>query len=266
MDPTAAPNTAAPDTAAPDTAAPDTATPDSPAPGSPSAGASVGHGIPKAPASRPLEFVEHPVAVMRERAGDFLALMRQRRTVRDFADRPVPRDIIETALRTAGTAPSGANQQPWHFVAVADPDLKRRIRQAAEAEEKTFYEGRAPRDWLDALAHIGTDWEKPFLETAPWLIIVFEQVYGIGPTGERVKHYYAPDSVGIATGLLIAALHNAGLATLTHTPAPMKFLGEVLERPANERAFMILVAGYPAEGCRVPVITKKDLPAIATFR
>lgn len=205
----------------------------------------------------PLDFRTLPETEMRDRAADFLALMRRRRTVRHFSDRPVPASLVADCIRTAATAPSGANQQPWFFAAVSDPTVKRRIREAAEAEEKTFYGGRAPRDWLDALAPLGTDWQKPFLETAPWLIVVFEQAYGIGPDGARIKHYYAPDSVGIATGMLIAALHNAGLATLTHTPAPMRFLSEVLGRPANERAVVILVAGYPAEGARVPRIGKK---------
>lgn len=205
----------------------------------------------------PLDFRTLPEAEMRDRAADFLALMRRRRTVRHFSDRPVPASLVADCIRTAATAPSGANQQPWFFAAVSDPTVKRRIREAAEAEEKTFYGGRAPQDWLDALAPLGTDWQKPFLETAPWLIVVFEQAYGIGPDGARIKHYYAPDSVGIATGMLIAALHNAGLATLTHTPAPMRFLSEVLGRPANERAVVILVAGYPAEGARVPSIGKK---------
>lgn len=205
----------------------------------------------------PLDFRILPEAEMCHRAADFLALMRRRRTVRHFSDRPVPAALVADCIRTAATAPSGANQQPWFFAAVSDPKVKRRIREAAEAEEKTFYGGRAPQDWLDALAPLGTDWEKPFLETAPWLIVVFEQAYGIGPDGARIKHYYAPDSVGIATGMLIAALHNAGLATLTHTPAPMRFLSEVLGRPANERAVVILVAGYPAEGARVPRIGKK---------
>ncbi len=210
----------------------------------------------------PLDFRTLPEGEMCHRAADFLALMRRRRTVRHFSDRPVPASLVADCIRTAASAPSGANQQPWFFAAVSDPAMKRRIREAAEAEERTFYGGRAPRDWLDALAPLGTDWEKPFLETAPWLIVVFEHAYGIGPDGARIKHYYAPDSVGIATGMLIAALHNAGLATLTHTPAPMRFLSEILGRPANERAFLILVAGFPAEGAVVPRIGKKPDDAV----
>lgn len=190
---------------------------------------------------------------------------RQRRTVRHYSDRPVPRAAIESCLRAAGTAPSGANLQPWHFVAVAEPGVKRRIREAAEAEERAFYGGRAPASWLRALAPLGTDADKPFLETAPWLIAIFARHYGIGPEGEREKHYYVPESVGIATGLLIAALHETGLATLTHTPSPMGFLGEILDRPENERAYLLLVVGYPAADARVPAIGRKPLAAIASF-
>jgi iodotyrosine deiodinase len=192
--------------------------------------------------------------------------MRRRRTVRDFSDRPVPRAIVETAILTAGSAPSGANQQPWTFVAVSDPDTKRRIRLAAEEEERAFYAGRAGDAWLEALAPLGTDWEKPFLETAPWLIAVFAQRHGIAPDGAKVKHYYVPESVGIATGFLIAALHHAGLATLTHTPAPMGFLNEILGRPDHEKAAILLVVGYPAADATVPCIEKKPLDAIAVFR
>ena len=199
------------------------------------------------------------------RADSFLAELRRRRTVRDFSDRPVPRAIIERCIAAAGTAPSGANMQPWHFAAVGDPDTKRRIRKAAEAEERAFYGGKAGDDWLEALAPLGTDADKPFLEIAPWLIVVFQQNYGLGPDGGRVKHYYVQESVGIATGFLIAALHHCGLATLTHTPSPMKFLRDILGRPVNERAVMILVAGYPAPDATVPAITKKSLDDIASF-
>jgi nitroreductase len=199
------------------------------------------------------------------RAAAFLAAMRRRRTVRDFAPRPVPRALIEAAVMTAASAPSGANQQPWTFACVSDPALKRRIREAAEAEERAFYAGRAGADWLDALAPLGTGWQKPFLETAPWLIVVFAQRHGIGPTGRRVKHYYVPESVGIACGLLLASLHLAGLATLTHTPSPMGFLNEACGRPEHEKALMIVVAGHPAQGCTVPVITKKTLDQVAVF-
>lgn len=202
---------------------------------------------------------------MRQRALTFYDEMRRRRTVRDFSSRPVPREVIEACLRTAGTAPNGANMQPWHFVVVESDDVKRQIRAAAEAEERDFYERRAPADWLDALAPLGTDANKPFLETAPYLIVVMAQSYGIGPAGERVKHYYVQESVGIATGLLITAVHHAGLASLTHTPSPMAFLTEILGRPANERPFLILVVGYPADDARVPDIDKKPLDEIATF-
>jgi len=177
----------------------------------------------------------------------------------------VPRAAIESAIRAAARAPSGANQQPWTFVAVADPAVKRRIRAAAEAEERAFYGGRAPQAWLDALAHLGTDADKPFLEAAPWLIAVFAQPHGVAPDGSVVKHYYVPESVGIATGFLLAALHHAGLATLTHTPSPMGFLSEVLERPAHERAYLLVVTGVPAADATVPRIVKKPLDAIARF-
>lgn len=207
----------------------------------------------------------YPVTEMQARATAFYEEMRQRRTVRDFSERPVPRAILESCLRTAGTAPSGANQQPWHFVVVSDPAVKLRIRQAAEAEEREFYERRASQEWLAALAPLGTDAHKPFLETAPYLIAIFAQVHGLAADGGKVKHYYVTESVGIATGLLIAALHHAGLATLTHTPSPMGFLNEILERPTQERPFLLLVVGYPADHARVPAITKKTLEEIATF-
>jgi iodotyrosine deiodinase len=217
------------------------------------------------------EFVVHsshrryPPEEMERRAADFYLELRRRRTVRDFSDRPVPRSIIEHALLCAGTAPNGANLQPWHFVAVADAQLKRRIREAAEVEEREFYAHRAPREWLDALAPLGTTSDKPFLETAPWLIAVFAQGHGTLPDGRTVKHYYVRESVGIAVGFLLVALHHAGLATLTHTPSPMGFLNEILGRPAHERPFLLLVVGHPAEDCRVPVITKRPLEDIATF-
>ncbi len=213
----------------------------------------------------PLAFEAVPEEETRARMAAFETMMRKRRTVRDFAPDPVPRDVIEAALRVAGGAPSGANQQPWSFVAISDPAIKSRIREAAEEEEKAFYGGRAGEEWLDALAPLGTDWRKPFLETAPWLIVIFQQRWGIGAGGERIKHYYAPESVGIATGFLIAALHQAGLATLTHTPAPMNFLAGICGRPENEKAVILLVAGKPAADCRVPAIGKKALDEIATF-
>ena len=210
---------------------------------------------------------ERPVEEMAARAAAFYQELRRRRTVRTFADRPVPRGIIEDCLRSAGTAPSGANLQPWHFVVVGDPELKRQIRVAAEREEQEFYRGgRAPREWLDALAHLGTDEHKPYLETAPWLIAVFAQRYGVSASGERFSHYYVQESVGLATGLLIAAVHHAGLVSLTHTPSPMGFLNEVLDRPAAEKPFLLLVVGYPAEGTEVPDIAKRPLEEIATFR
>jgi nitroreductase len=216
-------------------------------------------------AYEPLNFRELEPAAMTARAQAFLAEMRRRRTVRDFSDREVPRAVIEAAVATAGTAPSGANQQPWTFACISDAATKRRIRSAAEEEEKAFYSGRAGAEWLDALAHLGTDWEKPFLETAPWLIAIFGQRWGTGPDGQKVKHYYVPESVGIATGFLIAALHGAGLATLTHTPSPMGFLNEICGRPESEKAYILLVAGFPAEGCRVPVIAKKRIDEIAVW-
>jgi iodotyrosine deiodinase len=213
------------------------------------------------------EYVEYPPAQMLQRAQDFATRMAQRRTVRDFAARPVARAVIEQCLLAAGCAPSGANQQPWHFVAVSDPALKRRIRSAAEVEEREFYERRAPQEWLDALAPLGTDADKPFLETAPWLIGIFVERIGLTADGARSKRYYPDESVGIATGLLIAALHQAGLACLTHTPSPMKFLNELLGRPAQfERPFLLLVVGYPAPGCEVPDIQRKSLAEIAEFR
>lgn len=201
-----------------------------------------------------------------QRATEFYARMRLRRTVRDFSPRPVAREVIEDCLRAAGTAPSGANLQPWHFVAVSDPALKQEIRQAAEKEEKEFYEHRAPAEWLAALAALGTDWRKPFLEMAPWLIAIFSQPSGIKPDGSRMKHYYATESVGIATGLLVAALHHAGLASLTHTPSPMGFLNKILGRPAHEKPFLLLVVGHPAEGAQIPDIKRKELPEISSFR
>ena len=217
------------------------------------------------PVYQPLRFEELAPDEMLQRSQEFLTLMAKRRTVRDYSDRPVPREIIANAVRTAALAPSGANQQPWSFVCISDPGIKTRIRLAAEEEEKSFYSGRAGEEWLAALSHLGTDWEKPFLETAPWLIAIFGQRYGTAPDGGKVKHYYVPESVGIASGFLIAALHNAGLATLTHTPSPMGFLNEICGRPDNEKAYILLVAGYPAEDCRVPAITKKTLDEVSVW-
>ena len=203
--------------------------------------------------------------VMKRRAAEFYDDMRRRRTVREFSARPVPREVIEACLRAAGTAPNGANMQPWHFVVVSDPTIKRKIRVEAEREEYDFYHHKAPQEWLDALAPLGTNEHKPFLEDAPYLIVIFAESYGVLPDGRKVKHYYAQESVGIATGILITAVHHAGLASLTHTPSPMGFLNDILGRPARERPFLILVVGYPAEGATVPVITKKSLEEIATF-
>jgi nitroreductase len=210
-------------------------------------------------------YQEYPVDEMRQRAAEFYAEIRRRRTVREFSDRPVPREIIENCLRAAGTAPNGANQQPWYFVVVTDPTNKQQIRVAAEEEERAFYQERAPEDWLEALAPLGTDEHKPFLEIAPYLIVIFAQNYGLDAQGNKIKHYYVAESVGIATGLLITALHHAGLASLTHTPSPMGFLNKILNRPPNERPFLILVVGYPQEGVLVPDISKKSLEEIATF-
>ncbi len=199
------------------------------------------------------------------RATSFAQEMAQRRTVRDFSNRPVPRAVIEAAVQVAGTAPSGANQQPWRFVAIADAGVKQRIREAAEAEEREFYDHRAPAEWREALAALGTDARKPFLETAPWLIAVFYERTGPEVDGHKPKRYYPHESTGIACGLLIAALHRAGLATLTHTPSPMAFLNEILGRPRNEVSYLLLVVGHPSTDCRVPEISRKLLNEIADF-
>lgn len=205
-------------------------------------------------------------AERRHAAEAFEERMRTRRTVRDFAPDPVPRAVIASALRSAARAPSGANQQPWTFVAVSEPERKRRIREAAEREERAFYGGRAPQDWLDVLAPLGTDADKPFLTTAPWLIAVFAQLHGPRrEDGTTDKHYYVKESVGIACGFLLAALHHAGLATLTHTPSPMGFLRDVLERPEHEQAFLLIVAGVPAPDASVPAIEKKPERQVAIF-
>lgn len=210
---------------------------------------------------------EYPPDEMLARAEAFAADIARRRTVRQFANRPVPRAVVEACLRAAGTAPSGANLQPWHFTIIESPAARTRIRAEAEAEEQAFYQGRAPAEWLAALAPLGTDASKPFLETAPVLIAIFAQRYGMLPDGRRVKHYYVPESVGIATGFLIAALHHAGLVTLTHTPSPMNFLSDICGRGENEKPYLLLVAGYPAAGCEVPVAggVKKPLNEIADW-
>ncbi len=214
----------------------------------------------------PLEkYREYPVEEMRQRLDDFYREMNRRRTVREFSDRPVPRDIIETALKAANTAPSGANLQPWHFVVVSGSETKKKIRVAAEDEEREFYEHRASEEWLAALEPLGTDEHKPFLETAPYLIAVFLQKFGGLSDGRKVKHYYPSESTGLATGILITALHMAGLTTLTHTPSPMKFLNEILGRPRNERPFLLLVVGYPADSAEVPDIERKPLEEYTSF-
>ncbi len=202
---------------------------------------------------------------MRQRAAAFREQLRRRRTVRDFSSQAVDPGVIEDCLLAAGGAPSGANLQPWHFVVVSDPAMKKQIREGAEKEEREFYHGRAPQEWLDALAPLGTDDQKPFLETAPYLIAIFAQSYGVLPDGRKVKNYYVQESVGIATGMLITAVHHAGLVSLTHTPSPMGFLNTILNRPPNEKPYLLLVVGYPAAGAVVPDISKKPLAEIATF-
>lgn len=205
-------------------------------------------------------------AAMTARARDFAAFLATRRSVRAFAPDPVPRAAIAACVEAAGQAPSGANKQPWRFEVVGDPEVKREIRLAAEAEERAFYGGRAGDTWLADLAPLGTDWRKPFLETAPWLIAVFEQRHGEDAAGQRQQHYYTKELVGLACGFLIAALHHAGLATLTHTPSPMQFLNRILGRPAAEKPFLLLVVGHPAEGATVPRIDRKPLDAIVGWR
>ena len=220
---------------------------------------------------KPLNFERLSAAEQSRRVNEFTRRILKRRSVRHFSREPVPMELIEDAIRAAGSAPSGANQQPWTFVVISDPDLKREIRTAAEAEEKESYERRMSQEWLDALAPLGTDWRKPHIEDAPYVIVVFRQAYGIRTdpeTGEesRVLHYYSEESVGIAVGFLLAALHIAGLATLTHTPSPMKFLSDILDRPANERAFVLIPVGYPAADAEAPAISKKPLDEIMIRR
>lgn len=210
-------------------------------------------------------YIEYPPEEMRQRAADFRRHMQRRRTVRHFSDRPVPREVIEECLLTAGSAPNAANLQPWHFVVVGDPKVKHEIRVTAEQEEDEFYHRRAPQEWLDALSAIGTDERKPFLEAAPYLIVVFGKNHSQLPDGRRIKNYYVNESVGIATGFLIAAVHNAGLVSLTHTPSPMGFLNDILHMPPDVKPFLILVVGYPAEDAQVPEIRKKSLEEIVTF-
>lgn len=211
------------------------------------------------------EYIEYPVDEMKKRAAEFYAEMKRRRTLRMFDTRSVSREVIDNCIRAAGTAPSGANMQPWHFVVVTDPAVKKKIRVAAEEVEKEFYERRAPQYWLDALEHLGTDERKTYLEDAPYLIVVFTVRHTSAEDGKILKHFYLAESVGIATGMLITALHHAGLATLTHTPHPMAFLRDLLGRPKSETPYMVLVAGFPAKDATVPTIRKKSLDEIATF-
>lgn len=206
-----------------------------------------------------------PEAEMLRRARDFHSFMDQRRSVRDFAPDPVPRALLELAIAAASTAPSGAHRQPWRFVAVSDPETKRQIRVAAEAEERASYEGRMAPEWLEALVPLGTDWHKPFLETVPWIVVVFEEVYGVLPDGRTRKNYYVKESVGLACGLFVVALHTMGLVTLTHTPSPMAFLSNILGRPDNERPFILFPVGYPAAGAQVPDLRRKSLDEVAVW-
>ncbi len=226
----------------------------------------MGQSMSQEPVFQALEFERLEEAEQLRRSREFLRRISQRRSVREFATKPVPLELIENAIRAAGSAPSGANQQPWTFAVVGDPALKKQMRVAAEAEEKDSYQRRMSQEWLDALAPLGTDWRKPHIEDAPYVIVVFRQAYGLGAAGRRIKHYYSEESVGIAVGLLLAALHWSGLATLTHTPSPMKFLAEILGRPANERAFVLIPVGYPAEAAQVPAIGKKRLDEILLRR
>jgi len=214
----------------------------------------------------PLEFERLPAAETLRRARELYRRLDRRRSVREFAPDPVPREAIELAIRAASTAPSGAHRQPWRFVIVDSPAIKREIREAAEREEhESYVGGRMPEDWLEALAPLGTDWHKPFLEVAPWLVVVFAELYGVGPGGAKRKNYYVKESVGIACGLFVAAIHEMGLATLTHTPSPMRFLNEILGRPENEKPFILFPVGYPAEGCEVPDLRRKSLEEVAVW-
>ncbi len=213
----------------------------------------------------PLEFQEFTVDESKQRAHEFYENLNRRRTVRHYSDREVPAELVEDAIRAAGTAPSGAHKQPWHFAMIGDAGMKRTIREAAEVEEKESYESRMPQSWLDDLAPLGTDWHKPFLTTCPWLVVVFAEAYREEADGAgKAKNYYVQESVGIAVGFLLAALHNAGLATLTHTPSPMGFLQRILKRPKNERAYMLIAVGYPEDGCKVPKLERKPLEEILT--
>lgn len=215
---------------------------------------------------RPLGFVRRSLEESSRAAGAFYEEMNRRRTTRHFSTDPVPRELIETAIRTAGTAPSGAHQQPWTFVAIADPEIKARIREAAEREEHDFYHGRAPQEWIEALAPLGTDEHKPHLTDAPWVVVLFRQAHGINPDGTKRTYYYTQESCGIAAGFFIAAVHRMGLVTLTHTPNPMGFLADLLGRPANERAMLVMPVGYPTPDAQVPDLARKPLEEIAIWR
>jgi iodotyrosine deiodinase len=219
-----------------------------------------------APSFVPLAFERLTPDVSLARARAYFAQMDRRRTTRHFSTDPVPRELIELAIRTAGTAPSGAHQQPWTFVAVSEPALKQQIREAAEAEERAFYAGRATPEWLEALAPLGTDEHKPHLTDAPWVVVLFRQSYGFFPDGEKRTHFYTQESCGIAAGFFISAIHNMGLVCLTHTPSPMGFLGELLQRPANEKAMLVMPVGYPATDAAVPDLSRKPLDAIAVWK
>ena len=212
-----------------------------------------------------MNYYEYPLSEMKKRSAEFYAEMKRRRTVRQFSDRPVPREIIENCLHTAITAPSGANMQPWSFIVVADPAVKRQIRKEAEKTEWEFYHKSATRKWVEDLKLLGTNENKPFLEVAPYLIVIFAQSYGLLPDGSKKSHYYVNESVGIVTGMLITAVHHAGLVCLTYTPSKMGFLNQILSRPSNERPFLILVVGYPAKDTVLPKITKKSLKDVAKF-
>ena len=214
----------------------------------------------------PLGFERLSESEQAGRSRDFLDDVRRRRSIREFSRESVPYELVENAVVAAGTAPSGAHQQPWTFVVVSDPDVKRQIREAAEEEERRSYESRMPDEWLEALRTLGTDWRKPHIEDAPYVVVVFEQAFGLRPDGSKVKHYYVRESVGIAVGFLLASLHRAGLAALTHTPSPMGFLREILERPKNERPYVLIPIGYPLEGCVVPDLQRKPLDEILVRR
>lgn len=210
------------------------------------------------------DYQEYPNPEMEQRAQDYYREMQRRRTVRGFSERPVSQSVIDLCIRTAGTAPSGANQQPWHFAVIRNPEMKSKIRQAAEKEERDFYHRRAPKEWLKAIEPLGTNADKPFLEIAPCLIAIFVQRFGLDTNEQKYKHYHPSESVGIATGMLISAIHHAGLVSLTHTPSPMDFLTQILRRPRNERTFMLLAVGYPAQDVMVPDLKRKTLEEIRT--